>query len=325
MNAATMTALSAPSPWSRRPMSRPRLRRGRGLSLLEVAVALALAAVVMANLMLLQAQGLQRIKANAVADRLSTIMTAAATYAQTNFNVLAANVGSGLAVPVTSAMGGGPAGLPSIQGSGMLPAGFQATNSFGQTEWLLVRPAASGGLDFLVMTGGGQAISDGDLQWIAAKTGAPGGFVSAMAPYSSSLVTGSYGGWSYNTAYWTVGGVTPAVGHLAASLAFTQGALADYLYRVAVPGHPEANQMFTDIDMSGGGTGPYVNGNGGSTGGSSPGGNSIFGGGGQAVGYDNFSSAQGGPGLAPGAGGGGACNLGGGRGADGAVVVEWWQ
>lgn len=47
-------------------------------------------------------------------------------------------------------------------------------------------------------------------------------------------------------------GSAPGAGHLATALFFQDGAIAnEYLYRNAVPGHPELNRMNTTLDMGG--------------------------------------------------------------------------
>jgi len=233
------------------------------MTLLEVAVALTIAALVMASLVQIQARSADAIKQNAAAERMQAIVTAAASYALANFNQISqdpANGGSyaagGLAIPIFTSTGAVPVGLTSVQAAGMIPSGFQATNPYGQTEWLLaIRTSTSPvAMDFLVETEGGNAIADAQLPGVAAKIGAAGGFVSAAQPYSVTNVTGVYGGWQYTTAHWTVGAHRPSDGHVAATLAFSSSPVADYLYRVALPGHPEVNQMFTDLDFSGGGT-----------------------------------------------------------------------
>jgi hypothetical protein len=197
----------------------------------------------------------------AVAERMSIVVDAAAAYVDAHMRSLIVDTSGNLAIPITGTDTPLPANLKSVQEAGFLPDGFGDRNTFGQREWLLVRRVGTGPsvkLEFLVVTSGGREIENGSLQWIASKMGATGGFVigstGATGPYSAGRVYGAFGGWSYAVANWNVGGLSPEPGHIAASLAFTERlafAPAPYLYRYQVPGYPEANQMFTDINMSG--------------------------------------------------------------------------
>jgi hypothetical protein len=230
-----------------------RPRRTAGLTLLEVALALSIMAVVSAGLISLQAQSAARAKDAATSDRTAAIVQAANTYIQQNFTQIVTDYAApGLAIPIYTASGAAPAGLTSVQAAGLLPSGWTTTNPYGQAEWLLVlQTSATPTFDFLVVTQGGQNIPAGELPYVAAKVGAAGGFVSSQAPYTATSVEGAYGGWNYLASKWAIGGHAPSDGHLAAVLSFGQTPLAQYLYRVSVPGHPEANQMSTALDMNG--------------------------------------------------------------------------
>lgn len=239
-----------------------RRKRQRGLTLIEAAMVLGLMAIVMAQIADMMATNAQAIKENATVGRMREVVAATSKYVETNYAAIStdtasggAYVAGGLAIPIADDVAA-PSGLTSVQGGGFLPDSFAATNAFGQREWLLVKrhPTVPNRLDMLVVTEGGTAIDLARLPGVASKVGAAGGFVSDVAPYVAANVNGSYGGWTSPAAYWTSTGHTPAVGTLAASLAFETTPVADYLYRVAVPGHPEANQMFTNLDMAGGGT-----------------------------------------------------------------------
>lgn len=230
--------------------------------MIEAAMVLGLMAIVMARVADMMAENARTVKENAAVGRMREVVAAASRYVEVNYSTLStdtalggAYVSGGLAVPVSDDVAA-PAGLTSIQGGGFLPESFGPTNPFGQREWLLVKrhPTVPNRLDMLVVAEGGTPIDLAKLPGVAAKVGAAGGMVSDRAPYSAAEVNGAYGGWKSQTAYWTSTGHTPPVGALAASLAFETTPVADYLYRVAVPGHPEANRMSTDLDMAGDGT-----------------------------------------------------------------------
>ncbi len=234
-------------------------QRQMGVSLLEVALSLTIMAIMAAELITMQARAAAQTKENVAADRMAAIVQAASTYISQNFQLMSqtpANGGAytagGLIIPIYNASGAAPAGLSTLQASGLLPAGQTPTNPYGQTEWLLVKQQSASPLvmNFLLVTTGGQAITAADLPYVASKIGAGGGFISTAAPYSASTIQGAYGGWSYPVANWNIGAIRPAPGHIAAVLAYGVTPVAQYLYRVAVPFHPEANQMSTDLDMN---------------------------------------------------------------------------
>ncbi|WP_116138397.1 shufflon system plasmid conjugative transfer pilus tip adhesin PilV [Trinickia diaoshuihuensis] len=135
-----------------------------------------------------------------------------------------------------------------------LPAGFSATNPFGQVWQLQVLLSPKGQLQPLVTSQNGVSISDTkQLVQIAAQAGAAGGFVpyanqAGDASMNPAFAVGAYGGWRLPLVNYT----NPGSGHLASLLAVTdpQASNNDYLYRVAVPGQPALNQMETAIDMN---------------------------------------------------------------------------
>ncbi|MCY1232674.1 hypothetical protein D9M72_451810 [compost metagenome] len=181
----------------------------------------------------------------AAASQMLVFDKAALQFVQDEAATLVAQATASVPVSVTPAM---------LVNGGYLPAGFSATNVFGQTWLLQVLQPTPNNLQALVTSQGGRAITDtGQLVQIAAQAGAQGGFV----PYAgqngdptmvSSRAYGAYGAWQVPLANYT----NPGSGRLASLLAFT-GAQANngYLYRVQVPGHPELNQMQTSIDMAG--------------------------------------------------------------------------
>lgn len=236
--------------------------RRRGLTLIEAAMALGLMAVVMAKVAGMMADNAKAVKEGAAVDRMRQVVGAASKYVEANYSLLStdtaaggAYMAGGLAVPIADDLSA-PIGLKTLQGAGFLPESFASTNPYGQREWLLVKrhPTVANRIDMLVLAEGGIPPEAGKLPGMAARVGAAGGFVSDVSPYSASDVTGAFGGWKSQSVYWNTTGHSPAAGNLAATLAFETTPVADYLYRVAVPGHPEANKMFTELDMAGGGT-----------------------------------------------------------------------
>lgn len=169
------------------------------------------------------------------AEHQRTVADAFAKYLKDNYSVVLANAGPTAPVQVTVAM---------MQNTNYLPTGFSSTNSFGQTIVGLARRLNANQLEAIVVTTGGQAIPELGIRTIAEHLGAPGGFVSALKP---SVIQGVRGGWEIALSNY---GINPGQGHTASALFLMDGQLAnDYLYRNAVPGHPEYNRMNTAIDM----------------------------------------------------------------------------
>lgn len=189
--------------------------------------------------------GVTNVQTAAAASQMLVFDKAALQFVQDEAATLAAQATASVPVSVTPAM---------LLNGGYLPAGFSATNVFGQTWLLQVLQPTPNTLQALVTSQGGRPITDTrQLVQIAAQAGAQGGFV----PYPgqngdptmvASNAYGAYGAWQVPLANYT----NPGSGRLASLLAFT-GTQANngYLYRVQVPGHPELNRMQTSIDMGG--------------------------------------------------------------------------
>ncbi|CAG9230043.1 Type IV pilus biosynthesis protein [Paraburkholderia tropica] len=129
-----------------------------------------------------------------------------------------------------------------------LPSSFsQTTNAYGQSYELRVYQSQANKLDAVVVTTGGQSISDGNAQQVATLLGGAGGYVPSSAPATGQ---GAFNAW--NIAWSNFGG-SPGAGHVAYALFVPNAGLMNgYLYRNTVPGHPEVNRMNdASIDMNG--------------------------------------------------------------------------
>ncbi|AAP86092.1 Shufflon system plasmid conjugative transfer pilus tip adhesin PilV (plasmid) [Cupriavidus necator H16] len=189
--------------------------------------------------------GVTNVQTAAAASQMLVFDKAALQFVQDEAATLVAQATPSVPVNITPAM---------LINGGYLPAGFSATNVFGQTWLLQVLQPTPNNLQALVTSQGGRAITDTrQLVQIAAQAGAQGGFV----PYAgqngdptmvANRAYGAYGAWQVPLANYT----NPGSGRLASLLAFT-GVQANngYLYRAQVPGHPELNRMQTSIDMAG--------------------------------------------------------------------------
>lgn len=128
-----------------------------------------------------------------------------------------------------------------------LPSGFVAKNIYGQSYSIRVNKVAPARLEVLVLTTGGEVISEKNLRNIAQDIGGQGGYISAQ---NINTAAGVGGGWSYPMASY---GGSPGAGKLALALFFQDGLAVDtgdYLHRKVTPGRPEYNRMETAIDMN---------------------------------------------------------------------------
>jgi hypothetical protein len=127
--------------------------------------------------------------------------------------------------------------------SAYLPSSLTTTNNYGQSYSVRVYNNGSI-LQTMVVTTGGDTISEGSIRSIASLIGAHGGYVSSL---NTAVAQGTQGGWSMG---FDLFGSTPGSGKVAVALFFADGQqVSDYLYRNVVAGHPELNRMGTTLDM----------------------------------------------------------------------------
>lgn len=132
-----------------------------------------------------------------------------------------------------------------LKSTGYLSAAVSDTNAYGQTYSIRALEPVANKLETLIVTVGGETVTDVNIKRAAQLIGAAGGYVSVL---DTANAMGSFGGWKVPLANY---GITPGAGHLATALMFSDAALlSDYLYRNAVAGHPEFNRMNTAIDMT---------------------------------------------------------------------------
>ncbi len=116
--------------------------------------------------------------------------------------------------------------------------------------------------------GAGNELDDRRAARIATMIGADGGYIRSTQalnalfpgnPAEANKAIGAQGIWEIDdvTQFFPAGGWQPGQGRVVATTTYTSGMGGDFLYRHAVNGLPEANSMFTDIDMSGMGTGAH--------------------------------------------------------------------
>jgi prepilin-type N-terminal cleavage/methylation domain-containing protein len=225
------------------------MRRQRGMTLVEVLAALAIASVLLVGLSSMIGDSIDELKEQQTALQQAQVVAAASRYVAANYSDLVAATGGGALTAVTVAQ---------LKTAGFLPAGFAATNPYGQSACVLVRQPTPGRLDALVAGYGGSAIPDRAIAAVAMMAGQGGGYVSAAQPgiargSSWELVTTAYQGVACAGTTVLDGAAAHDGGHLVSGLFYDgPGQLStDFLYRDTVPGRPQLNQMNTALGFAG--------------------------------------------------------------------------
>ncbi len=245
--------------------SRPNRRRARrGLTLIEASLVLGILAITMGGIAQVLSDTAENQRSKAAADRMTEILAASQQYMQANQTALTTlTTGGGnvsVGVAKTSSTGsdpGGPGGaLGSLQAGGFLPSTYLDVDAYGQNHRVVVKQVAAGTanahLEGMVVSTGGMNIPDRQVGRVARFIGEHGGFMAAKpVGGTAGSITGVAGGWITPAGNWAASGVTPATGHVMASLSLNDNALAgDYLNRYNI-GVPEANTLHTDVHFGG--------------------------------------------------------------------------
>lgn len=213
------------------------VKHQKGFTVIEVIIVLIVSTLASVAAASYYARYLDRQTNLAASDHMVVVSRAATQYIKDNYGTVSAAAGPAAPAVITVAM---------LRNTGYLPTGFSDKNAYGQDYSVLALKPSANKLQTLVVTSNGDAIKELYMIDIAKRIGAQGGYVSSLSP---AIASGSFGGWSTPLSAY---GVSPGGGHLASALFFQDGALVnDYLYRNAVPGHPEFNEMNTAIDMKG--------------------------------------------------------------------------
>lgn len=212
-------------------------RKQAGVLSIDAAMALLVLAVLisLASVWIIKQIDAQDFKI--AADKQRTVAEALSKYLKDNFHTVLAAATATQPVQIT---------VPMLRNTNYLPQGFTDTNGFGQVVIGLARKPNPNQLEAIVLTQGGQAISELGIRTIAESLGGPGGYVSSN---NTSIIQGVRGGWQLALSNYAA---SPGPGHTASALFLMDGVLAnDYLYRNAVPGRPELNTMNTSLNMGG--------------------------------------------------------------------------
>ncbi|MGE4293562.1 MAG: shufflon system plasmid conjugative transfer pilus tip adhesin PilV [Desulfovibrio sp.] len=219
------------------------------MKLIETIAAILILTIMLPALGDLWKMGANELEKRQAADHLLVVMKAAAAYVRKHQTDLLAQA---------TASGGPTINTDPLVSEGFLESGFQGHNVWGQTYQICIRQPATNTLQAIVLTTGGRGENAKDVRFAtsvvpsaAAMAGGAGGFVPTgdIPDQPSSSLRGAFGGWTLDLA--SVGITSPGAGHLGALTTFDSSSLGqDFLYRVAVPGHPELNAMQTELDMT---------------------------------------------------------------------------
>jgi len=223
-------------------------RRQSGVTMIETLGALAIATVLMIGLSSMIDASLEDLEGQQTALHQSQVVGAARKYIDANYLDLKDDTAGGGTVAIP---------LSELKDQHFLPDGFSETNAYLQRVCVLVHQPDPGKLDALIATYGGQPIPERNLPKVAMEAGQGGGYISERNPErargaSWERVTDPYRGVSCDGATVLNGTAVHDGGRLASNLFFDgPGNLAsDFLYRDAVPGRPELNQMNTPIKLA---------------------------------------------------------------------------
>jgi type II secretory pathway pseudopilin PulG len=219
------------------------------MKLLEVLGALIIMMMLLPSLANLWVQGSDEMAKRQAADQLAVVNKAAAGYVRKHQTTLLTQTTANSGPNITTA---------DLVAGNFLPVGFAGRNVWGQTYRIYFRQPSANSIQAVVLTTDGQGVNprvprfaSAIVPSAAAMVGGTGGFIPTgdMPGQTSNMLQGAFGGWSLDLA--SVGIPSPGAAHLGALSIFDSSSLGqDFLYRVAVPGHPELNQMQTEIDMT---------------------------------------------------------------------------
>lgn len=134
--------------------------------------------------------------------------------------------------------------VPMLISANYLPAGYSSMNNFSATYQTKIFQPAMGKFHVMTFLTGGVELKLSQARNVATKIGASGGYI------EGGIAKGALGAWSENLS--AFGGFNPGDGHIVIAGFYQNGAISnDYLYRKAVPGHPELNTMSTALNMGG--------------------------------------------------------------------------
>lgn len=221
-------------------------KRQKGWALLEVLMAIILIALALPIVYSMIDRGLTGQIQKLTASQLAGIGEAVNAYVKANYNTLKTN-----ATPTTPA----EIMFSDLLADGYLPPGASDRNPWNQRYRIFVHEPEPDNLRTVILSYGGKNGSQEPefasrvVPATALRVGAAGGFVPTgnVPGENPNQLRGAAGGWVMPI---NAGIPNPGPGHLGMLLYFEDGQLGeDYLYRFAVPGQPELNTMYTNLNM----------------------------------------------------------------------------
>lgn len=224
-------------------------RSQSGFTVLEMLIALLVASILVTVAYRTWHSGFVAFQQSQAADQLRQVNDASDAYVKRYFETL---------LPSATASSGPQITIDQLVNDGLLPDGFRNSNIWGQSYEIYVRSPHENTLNTITITRGGREHEENDdfatliVPGAALRLGGAGGFVptGVLPGQTDGTLHGAAGGFILDLA--AIGIASPGPGHLGAYSAFDEYDLGtDYLYRSSVPGHPEYNQMQTELDMTG--------------------------------------------------------------------------
>lgn len=245
-----------------RPLSQlPKPLRQAGATLLEILIAIGIMGALTAGAAMLLDNHMQRVRTTAAAQHMAAFGSAVQAYIKDKYATFLPNGSTETTLIVTSDTLKNAAPTPPM--NRYLPPGYEGMNAFGQTLCAIVRVRNTtqnpNEIYAMVIAEGGETIDDTELSLLVGTLGAAGGAIYTRQP---TVIKGTMGRWQINLA----GNSNPDIqkfantrcnglpssgnlskGHPVMALWFAKDTPSAYLYRDAVPGHPELNVMQTDL------------------------------------------------------------------------------
>ncbi len=212
-----------------------------GFTMIELLGALLIVALMMPALAWLWQKGSIELRKRAVAGHFITVAKGIGKYLKLNHAALLAG---------SSAANGQTITLANLRDAQCLSDMTADVNAWGQEYLIVTRLTPEGDLAAAIITTGGRGLEVNDLAF--AQVTVPETAALARVGYipvePSTVIRGPYGSWEISLGDF---GLSGQPGHLALLTTLdSQDLKQDYLYRVAVPGHPELNAMQTTLDMT---------------------------------------------------------------------------
>lgn len=213
---------------------------------LEMIAALTLFLLMLPMLYSLWDSGMTEIKKQSVARHLTEVTDAAVSYGRKHYNAL---------IDQSNTTSGPTISIEDLRREEFLSANFSTLNPWRQSYTIYSREPKEGELQLVILTQGGLSHEPARPKFgnqIVPSTAAlaKAGFIpTGLNGLPTGQLLGAYSAWRLDLG--AMGIPSPGAGHLGAVSNLSSFDVGhDYLYRVDVPGHPELNEMWTELDMT---------------------------------------------------------------------------